>query len=629
MKTTERSRIEITAIAHVLGPLAEDSTWEQWTLAVPIVSDLDKRARLHPLEKEALTHLPHLQHVCHHPRLHLRVEEERISVARARRIPARAAASLVAHPGDWEHRTLTGIRPARILATQIEDDWNLYENRMAARLVDHLLVRTSARLDELRRLEDMVRKGEDFTGQTRGSHRRAERLYQLWGRVFSDDAMQRELKDTLRAVERLQSALQALRESVLYTNVPRGAFVPTTLVPTNILANDPHYRKVAALWRAWVRYGHEAGPTPEELRRRRQEDRRSFESFVLLLVIQALHGLGYHADAETVISGPGSVELHGPLGDARLAVKDGAPRFEVDGCALHIVPRLAQLDREKASDLWRQISHEPRPPGESAVLLVGRPEQLEDLDPEIARAFGGWGHPRVLLVSAWSLDCTERLARVLRAWEAPIRLSRYPARAVVSPDPGVDLPRWLKRVAGEVAVVEPATEAELEGFERRCQEREEKLKREETDATRGKRPFDPGAQRALAALRRLAGKARDLRPWTTCPVCDTAGARFEHRPADARWERWAWWCRCGACSAEWGLHVCGSCARAFPVLSPNVPWPTGGEGASSISSVDRAFGRDLWAEPRLDRTGAFQCPRCDLGRELDATPTRGRTREDA
>ena len=239
---------------------------------LPLVPGVDERVRLHPLEKEALAKLPHLQHVCHHPRLHLRVEVERVPVARARRVPARAAAALVAHPGDWEHRTLRGIQPSRVLAVQVEDEWNLYENRVAVRLVDHLLLWTSRHLDELRRLQDIADAGQGFDDEARGSLFRSQRLYELWGRFFVDDALTSELTDTLKALERLQRALQALLDTPLYREIPRDTFVPVTLVSTNILANDPHYRKVAGLWRAWAQHGHRPGPTREQLRLRRQAD---------------------------------------------------------------------------------------------------------------------------------------------------------------------------------------------------------------------------------------------------------------------------------------------------------------------------------------------------------------------
>ncbi|OJH33923.1 hypothetical protein [Cystobacter ferrugineus] len=154
--------IDLHAIERLTAPLLDGALWMTWVETLPLVPQIDEKAQLHPLEKEALKQLAHLQHVCHRPRLHLRVEEERLPVSQARRTPARAAAALVSHPEDWEHRTRRGIRPARILATQVEDEWNLYENRVAVRLVDHLLGWVGKRRDELSRFKSMAEEGNDF-----------------------------------------------------------------------------------------------------------------------------------------------------------------------------------------------------------------------------------------------------------------------------------------------------------------------------------------------------------------------------------------------------------------------------------------------------------------------------------
>jgi len=82
-------------------------------------------------------------------------------VSRARRWPIRAVADLVSHPADWEHRSLRSIQPARVLARRIEDDWDLYENRVAARLVDNLLAYLARRLEELRKIQQTLLEGLD------------------------------------------------------------------------------------------------------------------------------------------------------------------------------------------------------------------------------------------------------------------------------------------------------------------------------------------------------------------------------------------------------------------------------------------------------------------------------------
>ncbi len=607
------SRLESMAVAQVVASLDAGGSWAQWADAVPVVEDLDERVHLRPLEKEALFLLPHLQRVCHRPRLHLRIEEERVRVARARRVPVRAAASLVAHPADWEHRTLRGIQPSRILATQIDDEWDLYENRLAARLVDHLLAYTAGRLDEIRRLAAMVEEGRDFQDQTDGSRFRAKRLHTLWGRFFDDDAMARELEHTRRTLEGLQRSMQMLLDSPLYVHVNRGVFVSPVLVPTNILVNDTHYRKVAALWRAWVRHGHHPGPTRDELRRRREQECRSFDLFARLVVIQALNGLGYGPSPADAPQAGLRVSLDGPLGPAWLESEGGVCRFGIGRKHLRILPVLAPVDRERAALVWAQMRQEAGSERDLLILFPGRVEDLEGLEPSAVAALCGWARPGVVPISPWSLDCAERVARVLRSWEAIQRFEDYPPRAQVHPDPGVALPRWMSRVGRVVAVVEPVGQSERESFKRTCAEREVVSKREQAEAQRSGKPFDPGRLSALGALAGLADRATEMERWIVCPVCPNPRARFVSRAHGEEWGRWSWWCHCEECASAWGLRVCGACGRTYPVLAPDVPWPVPGAGTWPAGMLERAFGRDLWAAPRPDASGAktFRCTWCE------------------
>ena len=251
------------------------------------------------------------------------------------------------------------------------------------------------------------------------------------------------------------------------------------------------------------------------------------------------------------------------------------------------------------------------------VLMLGRPADVERLDPPTARALAGWERPRVLAISPWSLDCVERVARVLRTWEAPMRANAYPPRAKVRPDPGVPLPTWLVRAdaAGDfVAVVAPAPSHERRAFAQACDKQEAALRREQSAAQRAQRPFDPGRMTAIAALRDLAVRAGELELWKVCPVCGNAeGNDYDARPGnDERWDRWTWWCCCRSCSSSWGTWICGSCQCSFPVLLPHGRQGPQGDGISLPGWLDRACGRDMWAEPcwRPGSGDTFRCTWC-------------------
>ena len=126
--------------------------WLEWSGISPLAPELKEAVKAHPLEDSIEREINHLAAVCRNPRTHIRVETERVLVARARRIAPDAPAWLASHTEDWDHRKLTGIQPRRILAEVREEQWDLYENRIAVRLIDGLVTWLRRRIAEVRRV---------------------------------------------------------------------------------------------------------------------------------------------------------------------------------------------------------------------------------------------------------------------------------------------------------------------------------------------------------------------------------------------------------------------------------------------------------------------------------------------
>ena len=132
------------------------------------------------------------------------METERVLVARARRIAPNAPAWLASHTEDWDYRKISGVQPRRILAEVREERWDLYENRVAVRLVDSLVTWLRRRIAEVRRiLDDIFARMESFGESVSGTRHRAERIYRMWGEAW-DASHGRELAErTLKRIDRL------------------------------------------------------------------------------------------------------------------------------------------------------------------------------------------------------------------------------------------------------------------------------------------------------------------------------------------------------------------------------------------------------------------------------------------
>jgi len=599
---------DLEVVVQLARAVGDAPAWAALAAMPPVAQKLHELARLQPLDREILKHLHHLQTVCHRPRLHLRVEEERELVSRARRVPVRATAVLVSHPEDWERRTLRSIQPARVLARLVEDEWDLYENRVATRLVDELLGYLGRRLAKLRKIQRSHEEGRNYGDQLhRTSFRRANRLSALWGSTFRGETGQ-ELEQTLRQLEVAQRTIQGLMDTRLYRNVPGRRTVGLTLRPTNILVNDPHYRKVATLWEAWVKDGHQREETQREREERQRQEEAAWGRFALHLVVRALHDLGWS----------GAEAAHGwtAARDGRsLAIdvgEDGAVQLRSGDRTLRLRPLCASLARADPAAVARALEDRAGPDGELVVVHVGDAAPLPDLDRS-----GGWSfgrRPVLLACSPYRIDSQERMSRLLNGW-----LSRavppYPfARNLPALEGLPESWAWLRRRGASVQALRAPTASEAGAAQRWAADLVRGLEAKERQAKAARQPVSPAPRQALESFRRFVEEATAaLSALEPCPVCTKAG-RPTPRPgrrddgADA-----TWWATCPTCRSEWGLRRCTGCDHRYQVLVPH----TGVDLAQVAVSTppqdwpDQVFGRDLWAQPcGTGDPSQFRCPEC-------------------
>lgn len=614
---------ETDAVVRLAEVVGNDATWSSHAATPPVAQKLAEQARLQPLDLEIIRHLQHLQHVCHRPRLHLQVDEVRLPVSRARRTPVRAVADLVSHPGDWEHRTLRNIQPSRVLARQIEDEWNLYENRVAVRLVDHLLGYLAERLEELRKIKEIVDASRNYSDKiSNTSFRRAHRISELWSSTL-DSKTEEELNCTLRHLELAQRDLQALLDVPLYKRVPRRQAVALSLKPTNILVNDPHYRKVAALWRAWVKYGHEYQETAQQRAVRRQREAGAWDRFILHLLVRAFAALGWSA----VLSRNEGWELTkaGWLAVRVRVDAMGLVRVSSDS-TLCLLPLCADLTKADPVGVLGQVETLDDADGEVVVAHVGEPVVLIDAD----RA-SGWSFARravLFACSPWGIDSEERMARLLNGWLSRFAVPAYPMATSIRALPEwLGQQEWLRRENGHLVALRTPNDRELSETSAWSAKKSKELAAGAQRAKAAKQAFDSAPLEAIAAFQTFIEKAQQhFVGLDTCPVCSGQGS-IQPRPgkqpdgSDA-----TWWAMCGACGSEWGTRSCGGCGHRYRVLvpqtGPNVE--AAACAAAGPDWPDRMLGRDVWAQPcalryqenfRCSRCGqcsAFSCVRCSL-----------------
>lgn len=251
----ERISLFQNAILTLGETLAKQQTPDQ-TLLSPLLpaAVINAELDLLPIEQTLHTVLDkgHLHEIAHHPRLDIRYVEEITDVARAKRLAKGALVHLASHSECWQRQTLSGVVPKKVKARFSEDDYQIYENRVFARLIDKLHRHLCSRIRTVEQLQQTLNDALRFKENTDTiDYRLSQKICTLWGETFDAEstleALER-LDTTLTTLHAMLNSITSLRQSGLYLMIPRHAQVGAVLHRTNILNHDAHYRHLAILW---------------------------------------------------------------------------------------------------------------------------------------------------------------------------------------------------------------------------------------------------------------------------------------------------------------------------------------------------------------------------------------------
>ncbi len=625
---TEHLRAGLRALA---ASLDDDDTLHTWLVTPPLPPDLRGELVLRPLERSIELHLGHIEEIIRTPQTRLLLEIERVHVSRARRVPALAIRRLAAHTEDWERRTLNAPRPRHILSELRSEHLDIYENRVVARLLDHLRDYLNKRIGQVRNVLQTLRSIHEFGTDEGTNHWMARRICRLWGEKYSRDVQLRDEDEQLiHRLEHLRRRVLRMQDSPLYRAIPRLGKVERHLRSSNILAHDRHYRSVHLLWDLWVRDVAAREPSPAHLHAQDQQLCRDMATFAALLVVRALDQLGYHpADESDQHFGVGrSVTF--TLGSDTLTVEwriDDCLTIRADTGEVQVVALPAAL--ADAGPIRRL-----RP---AAPLLLLHLERQDA--PDILRSLDTLDNdPRnclrpglsVLPVSPYTLTSVERVARWLRWTLTGAAFRAYPPALRAPPkdwslkidalrldDKQVHLVRplpphdsalrhienkiatqrtELARLKGERQVLQEGRKGRLDDHRERSQMNERITAVNHEINTR-----EPGIKLAEAFIYDLARARREVVKLCRCPTC---GQVVPPDAFAARNDR-TFIARCIDCGTRWGTRRCGA-GHAIPFIEP----PDQNEqGLPAAEWIERVVGCDILALPLADKPG-WLCPDC-------------------
>ncbi len=641
---TETLCQSLRSLADTLRPLVGESM-QRWEQMVPMDPTITADLELRDYETALIHALPHIETLSHNPRGHLKIEEIREEVGRARRVSHRAVATLAAHSEDWQTRTFMGVRPKRILAESRQDQWDIYENRAVATLRKRILSVLNPRLQKLNRILQALDEASEHSDAMRGTRFRARRLYQLWGEAFASHPSRARLAKLIAELDAARARLLALADKFLLKQMPNFSAVESPLHSTNLFQSDQHYRQVFSLWHKWERVASPRPPTPDERAARRCRSCEDWNLFVLLLAIRACRQLGLTCAHKQIQ----------PLGfgtPIRL-VRDWTLQIQTDHSLELRYNGEPQLRIVGVYTSWR--SHAEKHVNDALTALLGSEKSdcpvlivgvddtgdtVANWSPLLQQKFARLSSATLLSdkigfadVSPLKIDSTELVARAIRWVTAEIEWPKLPLRKTIAGWsqiwPELVSRDSIKASGQDLLFYQAPSKSLLADAQKRASEA--KRRREqiavEREQLKSQEQRVRGDRRALAAInlqkKELGADEADTQHrynvlvrieeclvevrgrfllLERCPCCDSTqvkkleGANIMH-------------CQCGA---EWGRRDCSVCRQDYAFI---VPRDTQVDAVREMIDPVRVFGADMCASLLPPDSIPFstrptECPRC-------------------
>ena len=616
--------------------LSKQNTWQDWANLSPLVPEIASAIQIQPLEKSIKDAIPHLEEICHRPRSYLKMETEKLPVARVQRIAPHAIAYLTSHTEDWECKTFRGIRPKNVLSLVREELLDIYENRVAVRLIDHVLIYLRQRIRDVERLKNELEQVLNFSKEASQSihYRNRTRICRLWGENFDAAPQLNVAKETLNFLQQIKQKLLTLTDTDLYKAIPRGAEVEGTLRNTNILIGDRHYREIAKLWREWSKWRSKRSKTVLQLFDFYQQTINGFDAFCCLLCSKVLikterdRGFGYLSDSALPERGQSySLQQDSAKESESLNfqwLEDGSIQLESEKLGiLKFIPLVAQLaespDEQTSEQILKLlesvIDQANSQPYRTIILYFGTAQDVSKISPKLRRYFNTIGNDllnsdlnpnsksdrklALLPVSPFDILSTERFARAVQWWIYSQKYSAYPIKNVLEFRLSDELLRQLQQSGAmrqspqnnQLLVMRPLSPDDRRVFNSNLHSM---IKKEEAKGNSSR-----GEVIKLRQLENLPESiAQEFESFLTCPTCQ---AKYSATGFDISFENIGNDCftaHCQQCETDWGLQRCGQCQTNYPYIKLGGANPEISD--RSVGWCDRVFGRDVLAMPCFD-----------------------------
>ncbi len=202
------------------------------------------------------SYFPSIDLIMRNPKSGLKYEDEVVAIEKARKVDAKSIRHLSANTHLIKEVKGEDIRPKKILTTYSEIDYQTYENRMVASLIDRLFYFVRARYEVIKEFGDSYQnKSLSFKADFPLNEVRLSFDLKLNIKEEPEDAsINKYNHKLLERVKRLEILVSGFKRSKFMEALKGAPKVRTPIMKTTAIMQNPNYKNCYMLWLFLDRY---------------------------------------------------------------------------------------------------------------------------------------------------------------------------------------------------------------------------------------------------------------------------------------------------------------------------------------------------------------------------------------
>ncbi len=185
--------------------------------------------------------------ICSRPKRGTRTEEIIQDVGLVKKTSTNTLVHLASHTEHWKARTLTSLKPKRLLSVVIEDELNIYENLFFRAAITEISEYVTYQIKKLN-IAGVQKKNADYISryaEQMGDWKRAHILQELYPKGDTDGffstGISLRYQQSVEVWQNIDALLRNIRNSSFYRQISNKQRIGHEIYQTNIIRNDQRY----------------------------------------------------------------------------------------------------------------------------------------------------------------------------------------------------------------------------------------------------------------------------------------------------------------------------------------------------------------------------------------------------